>query len=723
MLYTPHPVYSSSENYEVLLFEETVTVLEDLSVQVLLNYEFMPLLEEGYFFDTWTMYIHTADAYRITVENEYGPLRFDQSVEGNWTLLTIDLGREVYANQTCLLKISYFATDRITIMGSEKTLRMWTVTDSVYKENVTLTVNIPKSYGLIKFEPSFLSKREGADNITLSGQMLGVGADEQYYLDVKLADMVVRYNVTYKYAFTNGGSKTEDVFEFEVPGPLEVGLQEVSQISSVPTPVSISYDESGNPWYKFMTPSIPSGGHTNITIHFLTKIRLPPDFNESHSEQLDKIPTNLLKYTTADEYWEVDNPTINSLSENLTEGKTGVINKVKAIYDFVIDNIEYDYSKYEKIASGEESERYGAIQTLILGKGVCEDFSDLFVTLCRASGIPAIVVEGFVYDRDGLFPQEENAHAWAKVFIPEYGWLQVDPTWELFGSLEGRHISELVKMDSSLVRQVKWLAYEPFSYEMTYDVRLLETGGIYTPDLSVSASYEDETSIDSELNLRLIIQNRGNGTAYSTNVTVSAPMKFMLLNNSLHSLGKLHRYESNDLNLFMRANTLGNATIEVSINYRAEGGGIEIKEYVYNVSVTKALTTISCSVSPSERGIADNISIQGFISPSCPDENVVLAFTKPDGEAVTRSVITGSDGSYYSSFTPDAVGSWKLNAIWEGDSTHMGATSQTVEFTVVDSPPPEEKQSVIEGIPSFPVESMLLGLLMGVFMLARSRIK
>jgi len=166
----------------------------------------MPLIEQGYYFDTWPMYIHTADVSGISVENEHGPLSFEQSVDGNWTLLTIDLGRKVYTNQTYLLKISYYAYDRITVKGSEKTLRKWTVTKSVYKENVTLTVNIPKSFGLIEYEPSFLSKREHADCILLSGQMLSVGAEEHYYLNVKFADTDVQYNVTFIYTYTNEGS-------------------------------------------------------------------------------------------------------------------------------------------------------------------------------------------------------------------------------------------------------------------------------------------------------------------------------------------------------------------------------------------------------------------------------------------------------------------------------------------------------------------------------------
>jgi transglutaminase-like putative cysteine protease len=706
----PYPTVSASENYRLLLFDETVTVLDSRTVQVLLNYKFMPLLEKGYYFNTWSMYIHTADAFGITIEGENASLHFKPIVEGNWTRLDIDLGRKVYTNQSCLLKISYFATDRMEAKGPEKTLRMRTVTDRVYKDNVTLTVNIPKGYGLIEYEPPFLSSRESADGAVLSSHRLGVGADESYYLSVKFADPVVQYDVIYRYTFTNKGSTTERTPKFEVPGPLEVGRQEVSQISYSPSPISTSYDESGNLRSKFRTSPIAPGRNTTINIRFVAKITLPPAINDSYSGRLSEIPLNLMKYTTADTYWEVDDPTMRDLSQNLTKSETSVLNKVKAVYNFVIDNIEYDDAKFKAILSGQKPGRYGAIRTHTLGSGVCEDFSDLFVTLCRASGIPAMVVNGYTYDGDEPTSHPETGHAWAEVFIPRYGWLQVDPTWKLFGRLEGRHITSLLRKDSSEPKVIWWWVQKTPSYEWKCDITFLATEEIYRPDLSVSVSYEAETDIHRDLNLRLALSNHGNGTAYVTNVTVAVPERLVLLNRSLYSLGKLRGYESKDLNLVFNTTSLGNATIGVTVKYQAEGGGVETRKYNYSIVVIKALTVISCSVSPSNITTGNNVMIQGLISPARPGKNVTLTYIRPDEIIFTRTVITGSDGSYNDAFTPDTVGSWNVKANWEGDSTHADATSQSTSFTV------EEKLGV-GGIPGFPYESIILGLLLGVFIL------
>jgi transglutaminase-like putative cysteine protease len=66
-------------------------------------------------------------------------------------------------------------------------------------------------------------------------------------------------------------------------------------------------------------------------------------------------------------------------------------------------------------------------------RGFCEHFSSSFVLLMRLAGIPARVVTGYqggeVNPRgDYLLVRQSDAHAWAEVWLPETGWLRVDPT-------------------------------------------------------------------------------------------------------------------------------------------------------------------------------------------------------------------------------------------------------------------------------------------------------
>lgn len=65
--------------------------------------------------------------------------------------------------------------------------------------------------------------------------------------------------------------------------------------------------------------------------------------------------------------------------------------------------------------------------------GFCQHFSSSFVVLMRNAGIPARVVTGFAggtRNRIGNYwvVRRMDAHAWAEVWLPQQGWMRVDPT-------------------------------------------------------------------------------------------------------------------------------------------------------------------------------------------------------------------------------------------------------------------------------------------------------
>ncbi|NIJ68076.1 DUF3488 and transglutaminase-like domain-containing protein [Xanthomonas sp. 60] len=65
--------------------------------------------------------------------------------------------------------------------------------------------------------------------------------------------------------------------------------------------------------------------------------------------------------------------------------------------------------------------------------GFCEHYSSAFVILMRNAGIPARVVTGFAGGirnpiGDYWVLRRMDAHAWAEVWLPQRGWVRVDPT-------------------------------------------------------------------------------------------------------------------------------------------------------------------------------------------------------------------------------------------------------------------------------------------------------
>lgn len=74
-------------------------------------------------------------------------------------------------------------------------------------------------------------------------------------------------------------------------------------------------------------------------------------------------------------------------------------------------------------------------ETLAKREGTCRDFAMLMIEGCRALGIAAHFVSGYLYDEklDVDEPEElGTTHAWVAVYVPGAGWLEIDPTNGLF---------------------------------------------------------------------------------------------------------------------------------------------------------------------------------------------------------------------------------------------------------------------------------------------------
>jgi transglutaminase-like putative cysteine protease len=65
--------------------------------------------------------------------------------------------------------------------------------------------------------------------------------------------------------------------------------------------------------------------------------------------------------------------------------------------------------------------------------GFCGHYASAFVDMMRAGGVPARVVTGYLGGElnpyDGMLTvRQSDAHAWAEVWLADYGWTRVDPT-------------------------------------------------------------------------------------------------------------------------------------------------------------------------------------------------------------------------------------------------------------------------------------------------------
>ena len=63
-----------------------------------------------------------------------------------------------------------------------------------------------------------------------------------------------------------------------------------------------------------------------------------------------------------------------------------------------------------------------------LKAGVCQDFAHILTVMLRLVNIPARYVSGYICTSRSHMRGEGATHAWAEAYIPDYGWLGIDPT-------------------------------------------------------------------------------------------------------------------------------------------------------------------------------------------------------------------------------------------------------------------------------------------------------
>jgi len=65
-------------------------------------------------------------------------------------------------------------------------------------------------------------------------------------------------------------------------------------------------------------------------------------------------------------------------------------------------------------------------------RGVCQDFTHLFLSCVRQQGLPAAYVSGYLLTNpppgQPRLRGADAMHAWASVYVPEIGWVDYDPT-------------------------------------------------------------------------------------------------------------------------------------------------------------------------------------------------------------------------------------------------------------------------------------------------------
>lgn len=221
----------------------------------------------------------------------------------------------------------------------------------------------------------------------------------------------------------------------EITFPPDTAYQKVYYQDITPRPSKMSMDADGNWIGEYsLNPRERIDVNAKGFVQIFSNNR---PFIKSTAESLSEN----LKPT---KYWNSDNQIIQEIAASL--------NSPKDIYDYVSTHLKYDYTRVKP-----NLERYGAIKALDNpDNAICMEFTDLFIALARAKGIPAREINGFAYTENPqiqpLSLVNDVLHSWPEYYdTQKQVWIPVDPTWgsttggvDFFNKLDLRHFTFVI---------------------------------------------------------------------------------------------------------------------------------------------------------------------------------------------------------------------------------------------------------------------------------------
>ena len=116
--------------------------------------------------------------------------------------------------------------------------------------------------------------------------------------------------------------------------------------------------------------------------------------------------------------------------------------------------------------------------SLTVGAGVCQDFAHLLLGILRKQGLPSRYVSGYLVPVSAASPDTKlqevvggsASHAWAEAYLPETGWVGLDPT--LGQALGLQHVRIAYGRDYGDVAPVRGVYKGHAGQRLSVDVRV-----------------------------------------------------------------------------------------------------------------------------------------------------------------------------------------------------------------------------------------------------------
>lgn len=396
---------------------------------------------------TYTLSLENIDAGSVTARDDKGKaLVVETNKEGDKTNIQINFSDAVVGQGAKRHFFVVYENGNFAVRTGE----IWEVSiprlaDESSFRNYSVSLDVPSNFGLEAYvSPKADTHSEIGGHKIYSfkkNQILETGITAGFG-----AFQVFSFNLSYH--LENPLSRDAQT---EIALPPDTAFQKVYIQSIEPKPVSIDMDPDGN-WlaiYKLKS-------RQRVDVNVMGSVQIFASFRPFPKPTNETLSTNL-KET---DFWQVNDPQIKALAMEL---KTP-----RAIYDYVSKNLKYEFARVQP-----NVQRMGAKAALNSPtQAICMEFTDLFIALARAAGIPAREVNGYAYtENPELQPLSLVAdvlHAWPEYYDSNAGaWIPIDPTWgsttggqDFFSKLDLRHFAFVMHGEDSSK------PYAPGSYKL-----------------------------------------------------------------------------------------------------------------------------------------------------------------------------------------------------------------------------------------------------------------
>ncbi len=522
-------------------------------------------LTSQFYTSAYTLTISSDKISQITVADEMGPLRTSIDQKDGTTQIKAEFNQKVAGKGRVLhWTVSYINSDIASKNG-----RVWEVIiPQINDENITnyqLTLAVPSYFE----EASFISPKPF--NVIREGNSRRYLFNDNKVVTATFGQFQT-FHFNLKYHLDN--SYLVPIIT-EIALPPSTAYQDVLYESITPTPFDVTTDKDGNWLAKF---KLLSNQKIDVTTQGVAKIYPFPQKNQEANLSTEERKT----YLEAQKYWEIANPNI---AQKARELKTP-----EAIYNFVVGFLKYDSSRL----NSDEVTRLGAAEALKKpDTSVCMEFTDLFIALARAAGIPAREINGFAYTTDTklrpLSLGRDILHAWPEYWDDtEQTWIQIDPTWgsttkggDYFSKLDLNHFAFVIHGQSSEKPYPagSYSADQKKGHNVEIDFAPIFPN--IKSQLEVGLNIPTTISAGLPLTADLVVKNTGNTIVKNSNLTLFTSQLNIMSDHSFN-LGDLPPFAERSIKIYLKNDnwfTQANENILVRINNQEYNFPVNVKPF------------------------------------------------------------------------------------------------------------------------------------------------